>query len=119
MKKAKGMVAQARQGDVFMFTVSEYKRIFGKLPEKGEEIQPKNGRLIIAEGEATGHYHSLPASDGKLFAVAGVMGMMILEAARKTVLSHQEHGALPVPSGRIVFARQTEETEWGKSLVRD
>ena len=53
MKKNTGF----RQGDVLVIPVAT-------IPASAQEVQPRNGRLIVAEGEATGHHHSFPHRQG-------------------------------------------------------
>ena len=91
---------QYRQGDVLITRVDEVK------VKPKDKVKSKHGRLILAEGEATGHHHSVPASSGKLYAIAGGMLAMILN--RKTTLMHQEHDSIPLPKGTYVIQRQRE-----------
>lgn len=44
----------ALQGDVCLFRMPDHIKI-----DTSDEITPKNGRLILAEGEITGHHHAI------------------------------------------------------------
>lgn len=48
----------ARQGDVVIFKLPDTIKV-----NKVSEIEPKDGRLIVLEGEMTGHHHSIPVLD--------------------------------------------------------
>jgi hypothetical protein len=48
----------ARQGDVLIF------RIPGKIEvNERTEVSPRNGRLVLLEGEVTGHHHAVDVLD--------------------------------------------------------
>jgi hypothetical protein len=51
LDKEKGM---ARQGDVLIWSLPE-----GYVPSKSTPIKAKDGRIVLLEGEATGHHHSI------------------------------------------------------------
>ena len=42
------------QGDVLLFRLPE-----GLAPARTDVVQPREGKLILAEGEATGHHHAI------------------------------------------------------------
>lgn len=44
----------ALQGDVCLFRIPDHIKI-----DTSDEISAKNGRLILAEGEITGHHHAI------------------------------------------------------------
>lgn len=46
--------AEGQQGDVEIFRVPDHIKI-----KTTHEIKPRDGRLIIAEGELTGHHHAI------------------------------------------------------------
>ena len=98
-----------RQGDVLVIPIS------GKTP-KGAAVAPKHGRLILAEGEATGHHHSVPASAAQLFAVDE---RMVLVVAEPTRIEHQEHAAIEIAPGDYWVVRQREYTPQAIRRVMD
>ena len=89
-----------RQGDVLLKKCS-------KMPEGLEKIQPINGRLVLAEGEATGHAHTIDAKCGTLF---GDEKNMVVVVDQPTKIEHQEHGAIEVNPGVYWVVRQREYT---------
>jgi hypothetical protein len=91
-----------RQGDVLVLPITA-------LPPKTLPVQPENGRLVLAHGEATGHHHSFAFSERvALFREdgggGGLFGSVTGHAAEP--LEHQEHAALPVSPGPIAVIRQ-------------
>ena len=90
---------QFRQGDVLLIRVSHTK------VDKKKRIKARNGKLILAEGEATGHHHSIPSSAGKMYALATGMALMI---QRATTLTHQEHSAIDLPPGEYFVTTQRQ-----------
>ena len=100
---------QIRQGDVFIQTCNV-------APANMHPIESKAGRLILAEGEATGHHHSVPATAAQLFAVDDRMVMVVSEP---TVISHQEHAAIEIAPGMYWVVRQREYTPQAIRRVAD
>lgn len=89
---------QIRQGDVYLKP--------GEMPEgKCKKIKAKRGRLILAEGEATGHHHSVSADVAELFDFGGKMALVVREPA---TLDHQEHAPIEVQPGTYWVIRQRE-----------
>jgi hypothetical protein len=72
-----------RQGDVLLWPVDKASGI--KLPSRG-------GRVIVAEGERSGHDHSLPGRKSTL--LLNEDGVSI--ETSDTSMSHQEHAPLAV-----------------------
>jgi hypothetical protein len=85
---------QIRQGDVFLVRDDKAKHTGLKA------VKPNGGRLILAEGEATGHHHSVDAS------VATLFGGKVLVVREPTTLDHQEHAAVEVAPGTYWVVRQ-------------
>ena len=92
---------QFRQGDVLLIGVAS-------IPESATKIAPKNGRLILAEGEATGHSHSIDASKAALY--IDKSGQTFLLAQDGCTLLHQEHDPIDIESGSYSVIRQREYT---------
>jgi hypothetical protein len=97
-----------RQGDVLLLPVEA-------MPD-GERLEPEDGRLILARGEATGHHHSVAARDGAL--VEGAEGVY-LRIMAPTPLEHQEHTAIWLQPGTYRVVRQREYTPGSILQVRD
>lgn len=90
---------QYRQGDVFLKSIDEF-------PD-GEIIKPINGRIILAEGEVTGHAHVMNSRD----VIAKMIGTALyLHVFKETLLKHEEHGDIKVIPGNYEVRRQREYT---------
>jgi hypothetical protein len=98
---------QIRQGDVYLVKT--------RRKPIGERVKPKNGRLILAEGEATGHHHSVSATECDLFGEKKPM----LVVREPTFLEHQEHGAIEIEPGTYWVVRQREYTPQEIKRVTD
>src|SRR3989304_3582392 len=61
-----GNKMQYRQGDVFIEEVAS-------IPEGARRVPALNGRYVIAEGEATGHAHTIDEKYGELYEHKGVL----------------------------------------------
>lgn len=75
------------QGDVFLVPC--------EMPENVVSI-PKKGKLILAEGEATGHAHTIENSHASLWQDSETL---YLSATAEVTLHHQEHRAITIPAG--------------------
>jgi hypothetical protein len=91
---------QYRQGDVLLERVSA-------PPDGVVEVSARAGRLVLAEGEATGHAHTVDEQYGVLLEKDGVLYLSVTEAVP---LEHQEHAAIPLKRGTY---RVTRQREWG------
>jgi len=89
---------QIQHGDVLLERVEE-------LPKGCSKVNPKNGSLIIAEGEATGHSHTITADKAVLYELKGELYVEVLEPV---TIDHQEHKALPIPEGIYQIGRVKE-----------
>jgi hypothetical protein len=85
-----------RQGDVFIIAVNN-------LPQLGRVER----RPVLAEGEVTGHTHSLedPAA-GQVFAVRGELYLDVV--ADSATIVHEEHSPVTVPRGGYSVRIQRE-----------
>ncbi len=89
-----------RQGDVLVLPITA-------LPPKTLPVQPENGRLVLAHGEATGHHHSFAFGERvALFREDGGGGLFGSVTGQAVPLEHQEHAALSVSPGPIAVIRQ-------------
>ncbi len=94
-----------RQGDVLLIPVDH-------LPEG---TQPNgSGRLVLAEGEATGHAHVIDdprASLAVKVALPDTLGdttFLLVDGHAAVALTHEEHSTLLVPPGAYEVRRQRE-----------
>ena len=87
-----------RQGDILIVAVSEI---------TGQEQTP-NGRIILAEGEVTGHAHAI--ADPAVTSYVGVDGVLYLDAPKGADVKHEEHATITLPPGKYRVIRQREYT---------
>jgi len=89
-----------RQGDVLIESVVD-------IPSDATTVKPVDGRIILAHGEATGHHHSISATDVDLAAI-DADGNMFLRLCRDSALIHQEHAPINLSPGNYRVTRQRE-----------
>lgn len=82
-----------QQGDVLFFKVENFSNI------KKEKIESKNNKLIVAEGEATGHNHAIDSDNGFLYKDLE-SECLLLELLKKSEVKHQEHHSIFLPKGK-------------------
>lgn len=90
-----------RQGDVLLVPVPKV---------SGERIKPVGGRYILAEGEQTGHHHSVAATPNVATFMDG--NRLFLHIVGTTELEHQEHNPLPLEGDYevVLQRRMIDET---------
>ena len=74
-----------QQGDVLI------KKIDYKI--KGKELE----HLTLAQGEATGHHHSIVSGIGKLIMMDNILHLKVFSDT--ALLEHQEHAKIEIPKG--------------------
>ena len=79
-----------------------------ELPKDVKAINAEKGRFIIARGEVTGHAHAVEEKGCQMF--VGSDGKVYLNVEEETVITHEEHGAIPLPEGVYVYIPQREYT---------
>ena len=86
-----------RQGDVFIQACT--------IPK---DAKPINGsRIILAEGEVTGHHHAIVA-DPTVCRAYEKDGMIYLHVESPVDLTHEEHSTITLPAGDYVSYIQRE-----------
>ena len=88
---------QLRQGDVLLVQVDA-------IPATARR-EPRRGRIVLAEGEATGHAHAIASADAIAYLDEGQRYLLTRSRAR---LVHEEHGPIEVPAGAWRVIRQRE-----------
>lgn len=78
----------AQQGDVLLNKLT-------KLPTGNSKLISK-GKMVLAEGEVTGHYHGIEESDSELIQIGE---KMILNLKNTATLFHQEHNPITLEPG--------------------
>lgn len=94
-----GIPVHFRQGDVLLVAVQAIPA--GATPER------RAGRIVLAEGEVTGHAHAIAELDARTFTHDGQRYLLTRSIAQ---LVHEEHAPIEVPEGswRIVIQREYE-----------
>lgn len=90
---------QIRQGDVLVTPIDE-------IPASAKQVRQKS-RVVLAEGEASGHCHAINFSPKKM-KVFTDGELMYLRVMQPVVLHHQEHSAANIEPGDYVVKRQVE-----------
>lgn len=88
------MSIQVQHGDVLLKPISG-------LPEGLTKGKRRGGRLIVAEGEATGHHHAIADKAVSIWCLVkdGVEQMYLEVEADKVTITHEEHKPLEIPRG--------------------
>jgi hypothetical protein len=98
---------QPRQGDILLLKCEQPRG------DREEVARDARGRLILAEGEATGHAHAIAAKAAALVIVAGMMYLHLEEQAQWV---HEEHAPIDLPPGWYEVRRKREyspeEVRW-------
>jgi hypothetical protein len=108
---------QIRQGDVLLVRLEQTAEEF--LAESARRIDPvprERGRLVLAEGEATGHAHVIESEEAELFqedeelldADEAAELYLLVHGSAAAPLVHEEHTTLDVPPGVYRVVRQRE-----------
>ena len=91
-----------RQGDVLL------------IPARPEavtaahvEVARRNGALVLADGELTGHQHAIYDESARLLRVEGDLDA-VLVAPERCLLVHPEHDAIAIAKGTYIVRRQRE-----------
>jgi hypothetical protein len=81
---------QIQHGDILI-------RRIGTLPDGCQEVSRRNGRIIVAEGELTGHHHTIVAEGCRLLQLKNELYLEV--TADQVEITHEEHKTLPIPKG--------------------
>ncbi len=92
-----------QQGDVLITKVSEVK---GK----------KLNHLTLAEGEATGHHHTITKGEAELYEHEGTLFLKVL--SDEAELTHQEHNTVVLPKGNYEVSRVREFDHFAEEARR-
>jgi hypothetical protein len=104
-----------RQGDVLVVPIDEAEVPAGLVPAPRD----RSGRLILARGEATGHAHVATGEGLQLLCLPDDIEAMFLQVRVYGRLSHEEHGAIPLPAGYYRVVRQREYVPGSIRFVAD
>lgn len=106
--------APYRQGDILLVPIE-------KLPNGLSEVPREKGKIVLAEGEETGHLHAIDAPEATFLAedLAEIEGKFLVVEA-EVALTHPEHDTIKLAPGNYEVRRQREYTEAGGiSVVAD
>lgn len=101
-----------RQGDVLVWDGDK------KLEPAAPVSNDKANRVILAEGEHTGHAHALDGEAAKLFETA-VANTRKLVVTAPVALKHEEHAPFSFTPGEYNVRRQREYEEGAITNVAD
>ena len=101
------MKKQYRQGDVFI-------ELTNALPPTPKRVETK--RLVLAEGEVTGHAHVCDSPTAELYEDEGIKYLVIREPAP---VVHEEHATVTLPPGIYTVEPQFEYTPEELKRVAD
>jgi hypothetical protein len=106
-----------RQGDVGFAQIDKMPDLSGL-----KKVSPRNGLFILAEGEATGHHHSIvlePEVKDDIELYEAPNGTLYLRNKKPVKVGHQEHDAITLPAGTHQIERQVEYDPEGDRRVAD
>lgn len=94
-----------RQGDVLLIRVAD-------LPKGAKDVTGEQ-RIVLAEGEVTGHAHAIsdpltattPTGKARLWDAGAERYLQVLETV---ALQHEEHAAIPLDPGIYKIGHQRE-----------
>lgn len=94
-----------RHGDILLKPTSK--------KAKGQQAK----RLVLAEGEATGHVHVLTSPEPILFEAEEELPML-LTLTQSGKLTHQEHKELEIEAGTYEVVREREYSYFDKEIEK-
>jgi hypothetical protein len=89
-----------RQGDILIERIKS-------LPADIIKISNKDEKIILAEGEATGHAHAITSNNALLYSANNDI---FLEVLAQVDLVHEEHSTISLPIGNYKVMRQRQYT---------
>jgi len=102
---------QIQHGDVLLQRVET-------LPKGVKIVARRNGIIIVAEGEMTGHHHVIAERGATLMEL---QGELYLEVTEPVTITHEEHKSLPIPEGiyRIGIVKEYDYLRDMERQIRD
>lgn len=101
LETGKQALRSFRQGDVLLVSC-------GEVPAGARPEDQATARVLLAEGERTGHAHTMLADRVSYFREDGGGAYVSVAGLSPVALSHEEHAPLAIPPGnyRVVQQRQ-------------
>lgn len=107
MKNSKKLLAQ---GDILIIPVDS-------IPSNLNPVKSVNGKIHLAEGEVTGHFHGIDESD-LLTAVQDNRFIYFETTASPTTIQHQEHAPITLePNTKYKVVKQREFVYQGEKTT--
>jgi hypothetical protein len=94
-------MTQYRQGDVFIESATG-------IPKGARPVARVQGRIILAEGEVTGHTHAVLDREAELHSVSDQVDFWLRVGTGGAQVVHEEHGVITLPPGDYRVRRQRE-----------
>lgn len=103
------MRALLRQGDILLVPIDQVPSGLAEIPRDEE------GRIVLAEGEATGHLHAIDAPEATFLAadVADIEQRFLEIEGEAVELTHPEHDTVHLEPGAYEVRRQREYSQAG------
>jgi len=102
-----------RQGDVLLLAVDP-----DGLPAYARSVPRRGGRVVLAEGEVTGHAHAISSPAATLVrAGTGADARRFLRTTAPVDVVHEEHATITLPEGLYSVVIQREYVPPEISLV--
>jgi hypothetical protein len=98
----KRRVEMFRQGDVLIIPVKS-------IPKTALAVE-RNGDVVLAYGEVTGHAHAIKSERAALFSDPKLAAIFMCVTDDPVALEHEEHGTVTIPPGGYEVRRQKEYT---------
>ena len=100
-----------QQGDVILLLAD-------KLPDGCKPRPRENGNVVLAHGEATGHWHGTDSANVLTFdAPDGTVWVQNTGTLTET-LKHAEHGPVTLPPRSVARFDQVREKDWFTMMER-
>jgi hypothetical protein len=101
---------QLQQGDVLL------KKVNIQIPAKATRVKDKRG-IVLAEGEATGHYHGIDVDEDEAELIRIGEKMLLNVKVDSVTLNHQEHNPVTIGKGTWEVG-QVVEKDWLSGMVK-
>jgi hypothetical protein len=101
---------QVQQGDVILNRVN-------LNISKATKVKKNNRGIVLAEGEATGHYHGIEVEESEAELIQLGEKMLLNVKADSVTLKHQEHKPITIDKG-VWEVGQVVEKDWLNNMVR-
>lgn len=96
---------QLQQGDVLLRRVTE-------IPSTFKRVKATKRGYVLAEGETTGHAHTIEESEDIELYQEGER--LLAQVLKSVTVTHEEHGPITLDAGIWEIGRVVEEDEFGE-----